>query len=223
MCCCKSDKDHPEPPPVEPNTCLVGNEITISAISGIPDFVTFDKIRATVTGKDWQVIAIAEAAYSDGQAVLTLPQTFAQEELMKAAGTNDAGAPDYSGYWYANTDNAEARVAALGDIMAYSNGERVGRIWLGAWEHDESSTVDKPFIFYQYADRPFALSGTYGSYRFETSFKAGWEPYAKINMTEQSQYGSTLCTTAIPVEPPLFWHFESWVYPPAAGAGGVKS
>jgi hypothetical protein len=145
VCCAK------EPPPTPfYATAIEGNTIVISAVDDIQSGVSFDRVRAGVTGADWQVIDVVEAAYSSGRAVLTLPGEFSTGQLMKAGRAN---AGDYTGFWPASVDDPDARVAGLGDIYAYMDEERVGRIFLS------DRPVGTSFVYYQYADRPFSLTG----------------------------------------------------------------
>lgn len=201
-------REEGEPLPAFPNTCLVNDEIIISDIAGIPEGVTFDKVKAEISGVDWEIIATVEAAYDGGEFVLRLPVDFASGELCKVARDNVS---DYSGFWPAKTNNPGAKVAGLGDIFAYDNGEQVGRIYLSDWS-GKGSTFEKLFIYYHYADQPFTLSGynfTTGNnrktYLYEASFRQGWNAYANISQTEG---GIVLCTTSIPVRAPLVWRFQ---------------
>ena len=173
----------------------------ISGIEGIPQGVTFDTLKADIAGFEWEVIATLEAAYADAAATLLLPAKFPAERLCKVT-RDDAG--DYTGFWPAEEcSDREALVAGLRDIVAYKDGERVGRIY--------ATHGDDSYIYLHYADRPFTLSG-YGmgktpSYYYEVSFRAGWNIY--INKPDDPGYrGVTLCTNPPPGPLTLRWHFE---------------
>lgn len=215
---CKDDDEPAEP--VIPNTGLYENTLTITNIHGLPKTrsVVFDRVEVEITGCDWGIIGTVGAAYADGKIVISLPTEFTSEELMKCARDDWK---DYTGFWPAATDNPDARVAALGnDIVAYLGDRRVGRIYLTDWT-GEGSTTGKSWVYYHYADRPFALSGNnftnpnpdatgqYASpsFRYRASFAKGWNAY--IN-SPQSDGGIALCTTDIPADKELFWRFEAW-------------
>lgn len=204
--CC--GKCYPEPQRSVPKACLIENEIIISGITGIPSGVTFDRVSANIQGANWSIIRTAEAPYEDGEAILPLLESFSPEELMRAIRT-DAG--DYKAFWRADSDTQGAMVAGVADIIAYDGDTKVGRIYLSDWEGSGSS-LHKSFIYYHYADRPFTLSGTYGSYTFEASFKMGWNAYVNFNRSEESGPGAVLCTTTVSETLPLEWRFESWVH-----------
>lgn len=205
---CNRDDDEPEILEPISITCLNDNKIIISNISDIPDGLVFNKIKAKISGFDWQVIDIVEATYIEGKAILSLPSTFSAKKLQKVVSINDN---DYSGFWRATTDNEDARVAGLNDIIAYNNDDAVGRIYLTDCT-GQGSIIDKSFIYYHYSNQPFTLTGTYGSYFYDASFIVGWNSYANISRTEETQKGAIRCTTSIAEETPLVWHFESWVY-----------
>lgn len=205
-------KDGEPPMSMPPNTGLDDNKITISNIEGIPANVSFNKIAVELYGTDWEIIGGATASYHEGKAVLTLPNVFSEQSLMKAVRSN---ASDYTGCWPAVTDNPDARVAGLRDIFAYNNEERVGRIYLSNWS-GKGAMSSKVFIKYHYADSPYTLSGynftikpsTQKSYKYEISFERGWNAYAEI----KPPIGVSLCTTSIPEETELKWYFQSLVY-----------
>jgi len=115
------------------------------------------------------------------------------------------------GYWPATSDEPNALVATLGDIIAYQGTDKVGRIYSSNWS-GEGSTAGKAFVYYQYADRPFSLTGQNNSYYYsDCTFKEGWNSYANINpVTEGGTSGNIHCTTTVPED--IFWCFESWVY-----------
>ncbi|NDW13767.1 hypothetical protein D0T50_12840 [Bacteroides sp. 214] len=200
-----------ELPPL-PVTCLQNDNIIISEIVGLPQDITFSKVKAEISGVDWQIIATVEGKYSNGKVTLSLPVHFSNEELQKAT---RADAADYTGYWPAEGNNAQAKVAALNDIIAYDNdNNRIGRLFLSDWS-GEGSKSNKTFIYYHYANQDFALSG-YNftlvaggrkSFSYNASFKTGWNAYANTSLSS----GITHCTTFIEEEMPLTWHFESWL------------
>lgn len=183
-------------------------EITISNITNIPEGVTFDKVRAEVSGVDWKTIAAVEAAYIGGKIVLTLPIDIPDEDLQQSIRSQ---ATDIYGYWWAKSDNGNAKVAGLRDIIAYNGDQRVGRLQLTNWTGGGSATGIS-YIYYHYANEPFTLSGTYMTYTFQASFATGWNAYANTNLSEESGQGAVLCTTTIPENAGLVWRFESWVY-----------
>ncbi|WP_280746921.1 hypothetical protein [Parabacteroides sp. PF5-9] len=203
---CKNDED-PETVISIPNTCLIENEIIISEIAGIPENVSFNKVKIEITGSCWEVIDLIEANYSEGVAIVSLPAHLPEEKLQLVVRLNN----NMCGFWDATSDNTDARVAALGDIIAYNNNEQVGRIYLSDWS-GEGSAAHKSFVYYHYADRPFTLSGKNATYNYSASFKEGWNAYANINPAESHGPGGVFCTTTITEKTPLSWHFESWVY-----------
>lgn len=197
---CEKDDDPPAP--------LPDYEITISDIEGIPAGVTFNKVTAEISGFEWDIIETVEAPYADGKAVLSIPAEFEAEKLCKVVRDK---VDDYTGFWHAKTNNTDARVAGLGDFFAYYNGEKVGRIYRTDWEGTGPAEY-KSFIYYHYADSPFTLSGHNNSFRFEASFKKGWNIYANIKAKEKDDSGLNLCTTTIPNEAQTVWRFESFKY-----------
>ncbi len=210
LCGCSKDDDPPAPAPKPIPTsigkCFKDGALVISNISGIPAGVTFNKVSAEVSGDDWQIVDLVETSYDGKETVLVLPLSIPDVRLMKVVRDN---ASDYTGFWRADTDNANAKVAELQDIFAYSGGRRVGRIFLTEWL--SGSTVGKPFVKFQYANEPFELTGTYGSYRFvDASFGAGWNAYAMVNITMDAVAGAVKCTTDIPEDTQLYWRFESY-------------
>ena len=214
---CKKDDDD-DPQEGYHNGFLVNNEIVVSNIGGIPGYVNISKVKAEITGVDWQVIEIIEASYGNGSITLSLPTEFSSEKLQKAV--RDSW-DDYTGYWPAQkTDDPQAKVARLNDIIAYNaDNQKVGRIYLTDWP-GEGSKLDRYYIYYQYADRNFTLSGynlispasDQYSYSYALSFKTGWNYYGEL---PQEIGGLTLCTTAVDQNTSLGWYFESWVYPTA--------
>lgn len=207
LCGCKDD-DHPPVVTPIPNTCLVDNEILISDIAGIPEKVSFNKVIAEITGDCWEVITLVEADYKNGKITLSLPAEFPSEKLQKVVRSH---ASDYCACWPGTVDNSDALVAKLGDVFAYNDNEKVGRIYLSDWS-GEGSSISKSFVSYHYTDRPFNLSGSFRTYKYEASFKTGWNAYVNYNIDKDGDDQSVLCTTSIPEETPLVWHFESYVY-----------
>lgn len=199
-----SDSEKEEIP--EPHSGLHNNTLTIMNISNIPTNITFDRVEVKITGACWSVITTIEAPWQDGQAVITLPNTFLSNQLQNVKG----GADDMCGHWLATSSNVEALVATLGDIIAYRDDTKVGRIYFSNWDGQESS-ANKAFIYFQYANLPFSLTGHNSTYYYDNcSFKVGWNAYANINPADEDVQGNVRCTTAIPTN--LFWSFESWVY-----------
>lgn len=205
---CNDDDESRTAPVGMPNTCLSGNEIVISNITGTGN-VTIDRVKVNITGEDWQIIGSVEAPYSEGKAVLSLPAMLPEEDLQKVVRDHKG---DYSGHWYAETDNAHARVAGLGDIVAYCNDKPVGVLHLTDWE-GEGSIVHKSWIYYHYTNQPFTLqtlTGRPGSYQYSASFQTGWNAYANTNLSEYSGAGSVLCTTNIKEEGTYEWRLVAY-------------
>lgn len=207
LTCCSKD-DVPEVPTI-PVTCLTAeNQIIISDIRGIPDGVTFDKIKIEISGVAWSIIATVVTNYGDGQAVVELPTGFAEEDLCKVA-RDDAG--DYYGFWPAEgVDNRDARVAGFEDFVVYNGDTPVGRVYLTDSEGDNASDF-KNYVYYHYANEPFTLSGfnytvngNQRSFQYQASFARGWNAYFRI------KGDITLVTTTVPEEISLGWRFESW-------------
>lgn len=214
--CENEEKEEEEIPPVVevPNTCLLEDEIIISNIVGIPRNATFNKVKAEISGVDWEIIDVVESVYDNGKTVLPLPSSFPGEKLQKVVRSNKF---DYTGFWFASTDNEEARVAALGDIFVYNNDKRVGMLFLTDWP-GEGSSVGKSWIYYHFTDQPFTLAkyikktpddDDRGSYVYEASFEKGWNAYANTNLTEKSTDNGILCTTTIEETKKLVWYFKS--------------
>ena len=192
-----------EPPVIHP--LPDGSRITVSEIVGVPYDVMIGKLRAEITGFDWQVIAVVEAEFMNDIGVLELPDEFADGLLQKAVRDNDR---DYEGHWRATADDSDARVAAFGDILAYNaEGEVVGRVFLSDWS-GAGSSVGKSFIYFHYTDRPLSLSGTFGTYRNELSFAQGWNAYAARNLVADTGPGTVLRTTSIAFDAEFAWRFE---------------
>lgn len=217
VCSCEDDEEPVVAPPA--NTCLKGNEITISNIKNIPANITFNKVKAEISGDCWDIIGTVETTYANGEAILTLPTEFPVEKLAKVARSD---ASDYTGFWPAVTNNTNAKVAGLGDFIAYNNDEKVGRIYLSDWT-GEGPAEFKYFVYYHYTNQPFTLSGynltikpsDTKSYKYEVTFQKGWNVYANIKAKEpetDESSGPSVCTTVIPEGLALEWYFESWGY-----------
>jgi len=195
---CSKDDDPIDIP--TPNTCLKQNDIIISDIADIPEGVLIDQVKAEITGNCWDVIDVVEASYAEGTVTLSLPATFSTEKLQRVVRSDDK---DYCAFWRASADNKDALVAGLGDIFAYSNNKRVGRIYLSDWT-GQGSSLEKSFVYYHFADRDFTLSGTYRTYTYQATFRKGWNAYINTNILESDE-GSVLCTTTIPEEKQFTW------------------
>lgn len=201
---CSSDENEKEPDPDTPGY----SEITITDIKKIPENVTFDKVKVEITGACWSVIKELSFPYTNGQVIMSLPTTFLPEELQKV----DRQDGDMCGCWAVTSSDPEALVASLGDIYAYKGDKKVGRIFLSNWDR-EGSSAGKAFIYYQYADRPFLLTGSEKSYYYiDFLFNKGWNAYANINPLSENTEGNIRRTTNIPDASELFWCFESYVY-----------
>ena len=207
---CNKDDDGPEP--IIPFTG--SNQIVIHSITDIPKDVTFNKVKLEITGDGWQVIDNIEAAYRNGKFVLKLPE-LPSDKLQKAVRDDWT---DYTGFWPAATDNPAAKVAKLGDVIAYNDDEIVGRLELTDWG-GAGSTTGKSWIYYHYTDQDFTLSGyNYSnpkpdpftgqpvpkSFKYEASFKKGWNAYANVNATGD---GIVVVTAPVPAETALRWRF----------------
>lgn len=117
-----------------------------------------------------------------------------------------------AGYWPGKASDPDALVATLGDIVAYRGDEKVGRVYRSDWP-GEGSSATKAFVYYQYADRPFEVTGSTTSYYYsDCSFVAGWNAFANINPATEGSHGNIRCTTAGLDERELTWNFESWVH-----------
>lgn len=206
VCLTSSCSDDDDDFPKLPNTCLSDDEIVIENIINIPEGVTFNKLKAEITGNDWGIIDVVETTYSEGKAVLSLPTSFSRGELQKVVRDSIS---DYAGHWYAITDNADARVAELGDLVAYYNDKRVGMISLTDWT-GEGAIIKKSTIYYHYTDQDYTLTtcSKMDSYQYkEASFKKGWNAYANINLSEESGAGAIVRTTAINKDTSYVWRF----------------
>lgn len=195
----------------------------------VPRDRVFDRVRADISGVDWQITGFVEADYTNGMATIELPETLPDESLSKAYRDTFS---DYAGFWpvgVSQITDPEAKVAGLKDIIAYRGDERVGRIYLA----DRRGSTGSSFVYFHFADRPFILSGynlTHPgrppypidpaepdkpedagksggdiSYRYVASFAAGWNAYVNI-----SGVNYTTCTTVIFEDTDIRWYFETW-------------
>lgn len=195
--------DAPEPDP-QPATY----PLTISEVRNIPEGVSFDRLAAQITGVDWSLIATVEAPFEEEEATLGLPLEFPSENLQVVDRRNN----NMAGYWPGIASDPAALVATLGDIVAYRGDEKVGRVYRSDWSGEESSAT-KAFVYYQYADRTFEVTGsTKSDYYSDCTFVAGWNAFANINPASESSHGNIRCTTAGLDERELAWNFESWVH-----------
>lgn len=152
MAGCSDDENEEQPPaPDVPDY----STIIVKDIQNIPADFTFDRVEVKVTGADWQVIETLEFPYKDGQIVMILPTSFPSEKLQAVDRRNGMG-----GYWTGTSDDADALVATLGDFFVFNGDKRVGRIAISNWSGKESSAGKATLVGYQYADRPFTLTGS---------------------------------------------------------------
>lgn len=173
----------------------------------VPFDRTFDRVRAEILGLDWQVVGHVEAAVSSGtggaRVVLTLPTELSEADLCKAARDDYK---DYEGWWPAEeVSDRSAKVAGLGDILAYAGNVCVGRLYI--------SDGDRSFIYFHYADRPISLTGSNlhspkesSTIAYHASFVSGWNAYA--NVSNQNTTGM-ITTTDLPAASSLAWRFEA--------------
>lgn len=209
--CNKDDEKDPEIPMLQKG--LLENILTIEDIQNIPEQVDFDKVTAEITGVDWSIIASVNAPYEEGKITLTLLSAFNSAQLQAVDRGEDGS--NRLGYWPSVSSDPQARVASLGDIIAYQNGVKVGRIYLSDWSGEGAST-GKAHIYYQYADRPFTLTGFTGKnnayYYSQCSLEKGWNAYANINPSANDVTGNVCVTTSFSDGRKLGWQFESWVH-----------
>lgn len=151
---------------------------------------------------------IEPRTYENGQIVMTLPTRFSSEKLQTVDRRNGM-----SGYWTGTSDDADALVATLGDFFVFNGDKRVGRIAISNWSGKGSSAGKATLVSYQYADRPFTLTGSDKSYYYSNcSFNKGWNIFANINPASEGGSAKVLRTTTVP-ESTLFWRLaESYVY-----------
>jgi hypothetical protein len=204
---------------------IEGNRISISRVEGLPTPVPFDRVRVTLTGVDWQVIGTVEAQFMNGNAILTLPETIAPENLCKVGRDN---MNDYEGYWPAEgVSDRDARVAGFegNNIIACKGDTPVGRLFLTDWDGVVGDTADpdvprqRRYVYYLYSDRPVELSGhnlsregARKSFIYQASFATGWNAYTNVAYLAESDGNPppSLCTTTIPEDVFLRWRFEKW-------------
>ena len=204
MAGCSDDENEEQPPALDVPDY---STLVVKDIQNIPADFTFDRVEVKVTGVDWQVIETLSFPYENGQIVMTLPTSFPSEKLQTVDRRNGMG-----GYWTGTSDDADALVATLGDFFVFNGNKRVGRIAISNWSGKGSSAGKATLVSYQYADRPFILTGSDKSYYYsECSFNKGWNIFANINPSEGSSQ-KVLRTTTVP-ESTLFWRLaESYVY-----------
>ena len=118
-----------------------------------------------------------------------------------------------SGYWTGTSNDGDALVATLGDFFVFNGEKKVGRIAISNWTGRGSSAGKATLVSYQFADRPFSLTGSDKSYNYsDCSFVRGWNMFANINPASENGTGKVLRTTVVP-ESTLFWRLaESYVY-----------
>lgn len=198
---CSDDENEGKPP--VPNYTII-----VKDIQNIPDNFTFDRVEVEVTGADWQVIETLTFPNENGQIIMDLPTVFSPEVLQKV----DRRGGDMGGHWTGTSNDGDALVATLGDFFVFKGDKRVGRIALSNWTGKESS-AGKAMIGYQFADRPFSLTGSDNSYYYsDCSFVRGWNMFANINPASGNSAAKILRTTVVP-ESTLFWRLaESYVY-----------
>ena len=198
---CSDDENEKEPP--VPNYSII-----VKDIQNMPDGFTFDRVEVKVTGADWQVIETLTFPNENGQIIMDLPTVFSPEVLQKV----DRRGDDMGGHWTGTSNDGDALVATLGDFFVFKGDKRVGRIALSNWTGKESS-AGKAMIGYQFADRPFSLTGSDNSYYYsDCSFVRGWNMFANINPASGNSAAKILRTTVVP-ESTLFWRLaESYVY-----------
>ena len=204
---CSDDDNTPGEPIADPKASLYNNEITISDIIGIPDDITFDRVKADISGVDWSIIASVEASYKDGRAVLALPSSFPTDKLQPVDRTDKR-----IGYWPGSiSNNQDALVAALGDTFAYNGDKKVGRLRLTDWNGKDSPT-GKAFIKYIYGNQPYVLNGSDQNYIYNgTSFLKGWNAFANVNPTVDGFEGGVNCTTSFS-DTDLHWYLVEVVH-----------
>lgn len=200
---CSDDDGVPEQEPPIPDYIII-----VKDIQNIPKEFVFDRVEVKVTGIDWSVIQTLTFPYENGQIIMDLPTAFSAEKLQKV----DRRGGDMGGYWTGNADNGDALVATLGDFFVFNGDKKVGRLAISNWSGIGSSAEKATLVSYQFADRPFSLTGSDKSYYYnDCSFVKGWNMFANINPSEGSSQ-KVLRTTNVP-ESTLFWRLaESYVY-----------
>ena len=201
---CHDDDDDPEQEPPIPDYTIIGKDI-----QNIPEGFVFDRVEVKVTGVDWSVIETLTFPYENGQIIMDLPTVFSSEVLQKV----DRRGGDMSGYWTGTSNDSDALVATLGDFFVFNGDKKVGRIAISYWTGRGSSAGKATLVSYQFADRPFSLTGSDKSYNYsDCSFVRGWNMFANINPASENGTGKVLRTTTVP-ESTLFWRLaESYVY-----------
>ena len=201
---CHDDDDFPEQEPPIPDYTII-----VKDIQNIPEGFVFDRVEVKVTGVDWSVIETLTFPYENGQIITDLPTVFSSEVLQKV----DRRGGDMSGYWTGTSNDGDALVATLGDFFVFNGEKKVGRIAISNWTGRGSSAGKATLVSYQFADRPFSLTGSDKSYNYsDCSFVRGWNMFANINPASENGTGKVLRTTVVP-ESTLFWRLaESYVY-----------
>lgn len=201
---CHDDDDVPEQEPPIPDYTII-----VKDIQNIPEGFVFDRVEVKVTGVDWSVIETLTFPYENGQIIMDLPTVFSSEVLQKV----DRRGGDMSGYWTGTSNDSDALVATLGDFFVFNGDKKVGRIAISNWTGRGSSAGKATLVSYQFADRPFSLTGSDKSYNYsDCSFVRGWNMFANINPASENGTGKVLRTTVVP-ESTLFWRLaESYVY-----------
>lgn len=201
---CHDDDDVPEQEPPIPDYTII-----VKDIQNIPEGFVFDRVEVKVTGVDWSVIETLTFPYENGRIIMDLPTVFSSEVLQKV----DRRGGDMSGYWTGTSNDGDALVATLGDFFVFNGEKKVGRIAISNWTGRGSSAGKATLVSYQFADRPFSLTGSDKSYNYsDCSFVRGWNMFANINPASENGTGKVLRTTVVP-ESTLFWRLaESYVY-----------
>lgn len=201
---CHDDDDVPEQEPPIPDYTII-----VKDIQNIPEGFVFDRVEVKVTGVDWSVIETLTFPYENGRIIMDLPTVFSSEVLQKV----DRRGGDMSGYWTGTSNDGDALVATLGDFFVFNGDKKVGRIAISNWTGRGSSAGKATLVSYQFADRPFSLTGSDKSYNYSgCSFVRGWNMFANINPASENGTGKVLRTTVVP-ESTLFWRLaESYVY-----------
>lgn len=201
---CHDDDDVPEQEPPIPDYTII-----VKDIQNIPEGFVFDRVEVKVTGVDWSVIETLTFPYENGQIIMDLPTVFSSEVLQKV----DRRGGDMSGYWTGTSNDGDALVATLGDFFVFNGDKKVGRIAISNWTGRGSSAGKATLVSYQFADRPFSLTGSDKSYNYsDCSFARGWNMFANINPASENGTEKVFRTTVVP-ESTLFWRLaESYVY-----------
>jgi len=181
--------------------------VEITDVQNIPSGTTFDRITVELVGADWQTVTTVEAPWDGHRAVLRLPDMFVVEQLQRVDRGPNGRAME--GYWPSvASDPAAGVVSTRDEFTAWSADRRVGRLYLTDWS-GQGTTVDKMYLGFQWADRPFTLNGFTGKVGFlfnGTAFVAGWNTYAKLNTSTES----ISVITDIPEDRKAQWRFEAW-------------